>query len=1739
MLPSLSYNKLVTLAKMCGGLAALMLFAVFVSAGGLDKFSLLAAAGDPVLTIAPDAGSSASPLPIGGSANIVWSTQNVSAPASTYCFGNGSACNTAYQSFLMTSKNDIATTTDGTNLWLVSQNVAYSAIVFQGDPVPVTGLSTYKWLSSQSCWGNSTSSVCGFPQQNNIRVGGDMVIPFTIGTTRYIASLSFNGRTVTVFKWMTTGATGTACAGGGGWGNGTTCAATSTSYMMRIPSSAAMDNGSRFFAVGGNYYLQLGNALYKWSTGTGCPSGGMWGTGTACTAYAPPPSTATSPAYQSITWADEGTVTTIAGVPYLTGVNSQESGPSGQVFKWTTTGSAPCTTSGGWGNGTTCGSTYQSFKTATLPDDSEIGHADTYNYQGATFLVSGQNVYKWTMPGTGIANCPTGGGWGNGTSSCATTSIKALASRLSDSSSIGPGMFIEGGGNFYVISGGKVYKWLSASNCFGSDTAGCNSSFQNISPNSNGDPEDGDYGWGYGMTTFSWGGVPYVSFADSNGNLLTFKGASVATNPLPCFGDGFTCGSSVSSFSDTAQSNEIDYLDIFPYSGKTILLRTSTTWNSSFGTTSGSQIYIWASSCGTGGGFGGSTDSEDCGSDTDQGISNVLQPDVSVISGIPFLFNRKANTASPYNLITYKSTPNCASAYPDWVVALFGDGNTCDQPIPTGLLPNRQTVPDSFTNGSASYAVAYDITNPTTLNIYQWISGSLCLGDGGSTCNTPIQTIASPMTLSFDAHPSFFQSGTDWFLTLFNGSTGTIYVYKWMTSPANGGKGCFGDGTTCGSLLATQTGLPSGWSAAKFFTNSSNVYLTTLVTGTSGTLRLYQWMPSSSCFGDSYVCGALLNSQTLTTGSQSATDIAPFNIATASYLTATAHTSSRFTNSVYKWVPASPSACHVNGPSGTLWAGYSGTQSTGPLTQTTTYTLVCQTNLGQMTQQATVYVAAPPQVSVVASDGTATEGATPADTGTFRITRGNGGGSGPVQVFLTSVSGWVQRNAPGSWAAITSSADGSKLAAVDNDDGYIWTSGDSGTTWTPHTSTGGNTWSGITSSSDGTKLAVVVSGGYVYTSTDSGITWTQRTSAGRSGWSGITSSSDGTKLAAAVSGSTGSIYTSADSGATWTQQTSSSNHSWSEITSSADGTKLAATVNNGYIYTSTNSGVTWTQQTGSGSRTWTSITSSSDGTKLAAAVSGTGSIYTSTDSGVTWTQRTGAGTGSWVSITSSSDGTKLAAVANGGYVYISSDSGATWTQQTSLGSGAWTGITSSADGTKFAVVVGGGNIYTYSSATQWTVPSDWNSSNNTVEIIGGGGGGGEAYGGGGGAYSKVVNVSLTPGSPVSYQIGAGGSAGSYFAGANGGDTYLCNSISNCGSIVGTAVVAGAKGGEGGGFPSDPGLGGAGTSGVGTTKYAGGDGNLGGGGAAGPNGAGKSASLTGNNGGAGDNGSGGSGGASNAAGGNGAEWGSVGAGGGGGASPAGNGLSGGNYGAGGGGSQAISGLPTGGAGSQGIIVITYTSSGSANTSSPLPVVFSLATGGTNALRTTDYTLSGAGITNPSGTTLTIPAGLSYVDVTVTPVDDSLAESTEPITLSIQSPGDSSYTIGSPSSATVNLVDNDTLVNTLPTLTNCTGTLMPPSCTLGISPSRVRKGGTVSVTWSVVGLVSNNACQITSSPAVSGFPQTWNQSGTSWVNNTGVSATIQQATIFTLTCTAPGLSPAATSKTVTIVPSYQEI
>lgn len=280
--------------------------------------------------------------------------------------------------------------------------------------------------------------------------------------------------------------------------------------------------------------------------------------------------------------------------------------------------------------------------------------------------------------------------------------------------------------------------------------------------------------------------------------------------------------------------------------------------------------------------------------------------------------------------------------------------------------------------------------------------------------------------------------------------------------------------------------------------------------------------------------------------------------------------------------------------------------------------------------------------------------------------------SGYIYTSVDSGVTWAQRTSPGfNYWRVSISADGTKMIAGNAGttfdggcfcfhNGYIWTSSDDGATWTQRYG-GTQSWT-VTSSANGSKLAAADygsgSGGYIYTSTDGGVTWTQQTGSGARNWGNITSSADGTKLAAFES--SGFIYTSTDSGVTWTQRTGAGSHGWVPIDSSADGSTLVTCYNTepSDIYISSDGGATWTLRPNpnSAAALCNGASISSDGTKIAVAYSSVnGNIWTSTDSGATWTAQTSAPTGSFLKIAMSSDGSKMAATRD--YIYTNSDCG--------------------------------------------------------------------------------------------------------------------------------------------------------------------------------------------------------------------------------------------------------------------------------------------------------------------------------------------------------------------------------------------------------------------------------------------------------------------------------------------------
>lgn len=241
----------------------------------------------------------------------------------------------------------------------------------------------------------------------------------------------------------------------------------------------------------------------------------------------------------------------------------------------------------------------------------------------------------------------------------------------------------------------------------------------------------------------------------------------------------------------------------------------------------------------------------------------------------------------------------------------------------------------------------------------------------------------------------------------------------------------------------------------------------------------------------------------------------------------------------------------------------------------------------------------------------------------------------------------------------------------------------------------------IASSEDGVNLVAAQFDGRVFTSDDSGASWTERAGAGVRAWAYVASSSSGGTLAAVV-GDAGHIYISNDGGVNWSERGPSAD--WRSVALSSDGSRMVAGPSNGFIHVSTDGGVTWTSVSSPGQKDWYDAEISADGHRMIVADSG-GTMVTSADGGTTWTVQAGAPNVPWFDVEMSSDGMVVSAVTSPsapsdyGQLYRSDDGGVTWYAQGSPR--AWLWLDMSADGHRLvasmlengATVPGLGGIY--------------------------------------------------------------------------------------------------------------------------------------------------------------------------------------------------------------------------------------------------------------------------------------------------------------------------------------------------------------------------------------------------------------------------------------------------------------
>lgn len=156
------------------------------------------------------------------------------------------------------------------------------------------------------------------------------------------------------------------------------------------------------------------------------------------------------------------------------------------------------------------------------------------------------------------------------------------------------------------------------------------------------------------------------------------------------------------------------------------------------------------------------------------------------------------------------------------------------------------------------------------------------------------------------------------------------------------------------------------------------------------------------------------------------------------------------------------------------------------------------------------------------------------------------------------------------------------------------------------------------------------------------------------------------------------------------------------------------------------------------------------------------------------------------------------------------------------------------------------------------------------------------------------------------------------------------------------------------------------------------------------------------------------------------------------------------------------------------------------------------------------------------------------ISVVVCDDTVNEDDETIGIVVQDPGDGTYSLGTLATTTVTIFDDeeDTYVPDL------------EDDDLTVSSNRVRPGTTVTVSWDIDDLITGanpppgDSCILMTSPALSGYPKSWSQTGTAWTGSDN--PTILTQTVFTLQCTAPdGVTRSNTSETVRITPSFYEI
>ena len=330
-----------------------------------------------------------------------------------------------------------------------------------------------------------------------------------------------------------------------------------------------------------------------------------------------------------------------------------------------------------------------------------------------------------------------------------------------------------------------------------------------------------------------------------------------------------------------------------------------------------------------------------------------------------------------------------------------------------------------------------------------------------------------------------------------------------------------------------------------------------------------------------------------------------------------------------------------------------------------------------------------------------------------------------------SITPTVSDNTGQNWKGVTSSGDGTHLAAV-VDCGDIWTSVDSGVTWVDQTGAPtGQCWTSISMSSDGLNLVASIGGGDIWSGHYNGTAWAWTDLNGAIstnyptnqgfGWQSIALSGDGNHIA--VVPSNGDVWTASYGASTWTWVDQGPNGmpsgAFQSVASSSDGSRIVIGNSSGDVYTGLFDGTnwTWTDQSSIGSASWYVVASSADGRTVYAGQD-YGGIWKGTFDGTNWTwAQTNAESNWWQAMATSGDGSHIVAGGNCGDLATSADGGNTWTVDSvpsgssPTGSHCYNAAASDSTGTKLAaagssgsdvfISSNGGSTWTSATGTRW------------------------------------------------------------------------------------------------------------------------------------------------------------------------------------------------------------------------------------------------------------------------------------------------------------------------------------------------------------------------------------------------------------------------------------------------------